>query len=201
MFLMSACSDSDTESEVPMNTIQPYYLTDEESEIVDIANPDAENAFFEFTVDETYEELCAGYDYYENGKLVAEDCAVSEFPFHDDGGPRTTYGRIFTDLSNDVSTINIQGGGIDTGIENGLGSETPLSNEDQTFEDIEFQSMDCLLENPTSIANNKKIYIWAAIGDNDNEVEVAPTLMTDKDLLASYDKCFAFYVVFRQKGD
>lgn len=201
MFSMSACSESDTESETQMNMIQPYYLTDEESEIVGLVDADAENQFFQFTVDETYKKLFAGYDYYENGELVAKNCAESEFPFHDDGGPRTTYGRIFTDLSNDIATINIQGGGIDTGIEDGLGSETPLSNEDQTLLDGNSSASDCLLENPTSIENNKKIYIWAIVGDNDDELEVAPTLMTDKDLLASCDKCFAFYVIFKQRAD
>ena len=55
-----------------------------------------------------------------------------------------------------------------------------------------------MLEAPVNIEKNKKIYIYATIGDNDDDLEVADisTLMEDKKLLSSYDKCFVFYSIF-----
>ena len=40
---------------------------------------------------------------------------------------------------------------------------------------------------------------YATIGDNDDDLEVADisTLMEDKKLLSSYDKCFVFYAIFK----
>ena len=53
-----------------------------------------------------------------------------------------------------------------------------------------------MLDGPVDI--DKKIYIYATIGDNDDDLEVAdiPTLMENKKLLSSYDKCFVFYATF-----
>ena len=80
---------------------------------------------------------------------------------------------------------------------NGLGSKEPLSNEDLTLDDVNTNS-NCMLEGPVDIEKNKKIYIFATIGDNDDELEVSDisTLMKDKKLLSSYDKCFVFYAIF-----
>ena len=80
----------------------------------------------------------------------------------------------------------------------GLGSKEPLSNEHLTLDDMNTYS-ECMLESPVNIEKNKKIYIYATIGDNDDDLEVADisTLMEDKKLLSSYDKCFVFYAIFK----
>lgn len=56
-----------------------------------------------------------------------------------------------------------------------------------------------ILEGPVDIEKNKKIYIYATIGDNDDELEVSDvaSLMEDKKLFSSYDKCFVFYAIFK----
>ena len=79
----------------------------------------------------------------------------------------------------------------------GLGSKEPFSNEHLTLDDVETISIS-MLDGPVDIEKNKKIYIFATIGDNDNDLEVADisTLMKDKELLSSYDKCFVFYATF-----
>ena len=80
----------------------------------------------------------------------------------------------------------------------GLGSKEPLSNEHLTLDDVNTNSIS-MLEGPVDIEKNKKIYIYATIGDNDDELEVADisTLMEDKELLSSYDKAFVFYAIFQ----
>ena len=80
----------------------------------------------------------------------------------------------------------------------GLGSKEPLSNEHLTLDDMNTYS-ECMLESPVNIEKNKKIYIYATIGDNDDDLEVVDisTLMEDKKLLSSYDKCFVFYAIFK----
>ena len=55
------------------------------------------------------------------------------------------------------------------------------------------------LESPVEIEKNKKIYIWATIGDNDDEMEVCNDVSTilDDKAFKSYDKCFVFYAIFK----
>jgi len=80
----------------------------------------------------------------------------------------------------------------------GLGSKEPFSNEHLTLDDVNTISIS-MLDGPVDIEKNKKIYIYATIGDNDDDLEVADisTLMEDKELLSSYDKCFVFYAIFK----
>ena len=85
VFLITACgndtSGSSSQNEAAMNTIQPYSLSDEDSEMVSLVAPGAEDAITQFAVDETYKRVCVGYDYYERGKLVEENDAKCEFSF------------------------------------------------------------------------------------------------------------------------
>ena len=56
-----------------------------------------------------------------------------------------------------------------------------------------------LLE-PVAIEKNKKIYIRAEIGDSDEDFEVSgdiSSLMSHKKMLASIDKAFVFYAIFK----
>ena len=202
-FLMTACGDSSSvQNEAAMNTIQPYILSDEDSEMVNLVAPGAEDAITQFAVDETYQRVCVGYDYYEQGKLVKENDAKCEFPFTYDSGSKDSYGKICTFIDDDNIVINIYGKAYDKSGKpaeaDGLGSKEPLSNEHLTLDDMNTYS-ECMLESPVNIEKNKKIYIYATIGDNDDDLEVADisTLMEDKKLLSSYDKCFVFYAIFK----
>ena len=202
-FLMTACGDSSSvQNEAAMNTIQPYSLSDEDSEMVSLVAPGAEDAITQFAVDKTYQRVCVGYDYYEQGKLVKENDAKCEFPFTYDSGSKDSYGKICTFVDNDDIVINIYGKVYDKDGKpaeaDGLGSKEPLSNEHLTLDDMNTYS-ECMLESPVNIEKNKKIYIYATIGDNDDDLEVADisTLMEDNKLLSSYDKCFAFYAIFK----
>ena len=202
-FLMTACGDSSlVQNEAAMNTIQPYSLSDEDSEMVSLVAPGAEDAITQFAVDETYQRVCIGFDYYERGKLVEENDAKCEFPFTYDSGPKDSYGKICTFVDNDDIVVNIYGKVYDKDGKpaeaDGLGSKEPLSNEHLTLDDMNTYS-ECMLESPVNIEKNKKIYIYATIGDNDDELKVADisTLMEDNKLLSSYDKCFAFYAIFK----
>ena len=201
-FLMTACGDSSSvQNEAAMNTIQPYNLSDEDSEMVSLVAPGAEDAITQFAVDKTYQRVCVGYDYYEHGKLVKKNKTKSDFPFTYDGGPKDSYGKICTFVDNDDIVINIYGKAYDKDGKpaeaDGLGSKEPLSNEHLTLDDVNINSIS-MLDGPVDIEKNKKIYIFAAIGDNDDDFEVTDilTLMEDKKLLSSYDKCFVFYATF-----
>ena len=206
VFLITACgndtSGSSSQNEAAMNTIQPYSLSDEDSEMVSLVAPGAEDAITQFAVDETYKRVCVGYDYYEQGELVKKNKVKSEFPFTYDSGPKDSYGKICTFVDNDDIVINIYGKVYDKDGKpaeaDGLGSKEPLSNEHLTLDDMNTYS-ECMLESPVDIEKNKKIYIYATIGDNDDDLEVADisTLMEDKKLLSSYDKCFVFYAIFK----
>jgi hypothetical protein len=202
-FLMTACGDSSlVQNEAAMNTIQPYSLSDEDSEMVSLVAPSAEDAITQFAVDETYQRVCIGFDYYERGKLVKENDAKCEFPFTYDSGPKDSYGKICTFIDDDNIVINIYGKAYDKSGKlaeaDGLGSKEPFSNEHLTLDDVNTISIS-MLDGPVDIEKNKKIYIYATIGDNDDDLEVADisTLMEDKKLLSSYDKCFVFYAIFK----
>jgi len=202
-FLMTACGDSSlVQNEAAMNTIQPYSLSDEESEIVNVVAPNAEDTITQFAVDETYKRVSVGYDYYERGQLVKENIVKSEFPFTYDSGPNDSYGKICTFVDDDDIVINIYGKAYDKSGKpaeaDGLGSKEPFSNEHLTLDDVETISIS-MLDGPVDIEKNKKIYILATIGDNDDDLEVADIsmLMKDKKLLSSYDKCFVFYAIFK----
>lgn len=201
-FLMTACGGSSlSQTEAAMNTIQPYNLSDEDSEMINLVAPEAEEAITQFAVDETYQRVCVGYDYYEHGKLVKKYNAKCEFPFTYDSGPKDSYGKICTFIDDDNVVINVYGkaydkvGNID--VADGLGSKEPLSNKHLTFDDVETKSISTL-DAPVDIKKNKKIYICATIGDNDDlNVTDISTLMEDKELLISYDKCIVFFAKFR----
>ena len=206
VFLITACgndtSGSSSQNEAAMNTIQPYSLSDEDSEMVSLVAPGAEDAITQFAVDKTYQRVCVGYDYYEQGKLVKENDAKCEFPFTYDSGSKDSYGKICTFIDDDNIVINIYGKAYDKSGKpaeaDGLGSKEPFSNEHLTLDDVETISIS-MLDGPVDIEKNKKIYILATIGDNDDDLEVADisTLMKDKKLLSSYDKCFVFYAIFK----
>ena len=55
-----------------------------------------------------------------------------------------------------------------------------------------------MLAGPVDIEKNKKLYIYATIGDNE-EIEIADIskLMENKELFSIYDKAFVFYVIFQ----
>ena len=57
----------------------------------------------------------------------------------------------------------------------------------------------CVLESPVEIEKNQKIYLWAVIGDNDDDMIVGDlsSFMKDKELFASFDKEFVFYAKFK----
>ena len=206
VFLITACgndtSGSSSQNEAAMNTIQPYSLSDEDSEMVSLVAPGAEDAITQFAVDETYKGVSVGYDYYEKGKLVKKNKAKSEFMFTYDSGPKDSYGKICTFVDDDDIVINIYGKAYDKSGKpaeaDGLGSKEPFSNEHLTLDDVETISIS-MLDGPVDIEKNKKIYILATIGDNDDDLEVADIsmLMKDKKLLSSYDKCFVFYAIFK----
>ena len=201
-FLMTACGDSSSvQNEAAINTIQPYNLSDEDSEMVSLVAPGAADAITQFAVDKTYQGVCVGYDYYERGELVKKNKVKSEFPFTYDSGPKDSYGKICTFIDDDDIVINIYGKAYDKSGKpdeaNGLGSKEPLSNEHLTLDDVNTNS-NSMLDGPVDIEKNKKIYIFATIGDNDDDLEVVDisTLVEDKKLLSSYDKCFVFYATF-----
>ncbi len=197
--LMTACGNHTSDrSEPAMNTIQAYDLSEEQHSLMSIVAPDAENAIIEFATDGTYKSVCAGYDYYEKGVLVSKNCAESEMPFAYDGESEKTYGKICSYINDDDVVINILVGNSAAEETDSLGHKSPLSNEDQTAIDMESYAESSLLE-PTDIERNKKMYIRAELRDNDDELETSDvvTLMSDKKMLSSSDKCFAFYVIFK----
>ena len=201
-FLMTACGDSSlVQNEAAMNTIQPYSLSDEDSEMVSLVAPGAEDAITQFAVDETYKRVCVGYDDYEQGELVKENDAKCEFPFTYDSGPKDSYGKICTFIDVDDVVINIYGKAYDKNGKiaeaDGLGSKEPLSNDHLTLDDVNSCSA-CMLAGPVDIEKNKKLYIYATIGDNE-EIEIADIskLMENKELFSIYDKAFVFYVIFQ----
>ena len=90
---MCACSGQSSGSEAATNTIQPYELSDEEYNLVGFVAPDAEKALMQFTVDDTFTSVTAGYDYFENGELVKKGCDESETDLIDDDSP-APYGKV-----------------------------------------------------------------------------------------------------------
>ena len=200
-FLMTACGDSSSvQNEAAMNTIQPYILSDEDSEMVNLVAPGAEDAITQFAVDETYQRVHVGCDYYEKGKLVKKNNTKCEFRFTYDSGPKDSYGKIYTFIDNDDIVININGKAYGkSGKQNDKQKDIKesLSDEHLTLDDVNTISIS-MLDGPVKIEKNKKIYIFATIGDNDDDLKVADisTLMEDKKLLSSYDKCFVFYAIF-----
>ena len=203
-FLMTACGNSSSaQNEAAMNTIQSYDLSEEQYELMSVVAPDALEAITQFTVDETYKSVCVGYDYYEKGQLVAKNCAESEIPFSYDFGPQNTYGKIYAYIDNNIdeelAVINILGKGSDVDETDSTGSKSPLSNDNQSFNDMESYTESVLLE-PVATEKNKKIYIRAEIGDSDEDFEVSgdiSSLMSHKKMLASIDKAFVFYAIFK----
>ena len=198
-FLMTACGDnSSVQNEAAMNTIQLYDYSDRESDLMSVVAPGSDNSVVQFAVDDTFKEVFVAYDYYEKGKLVAPKCADSNMQFSYDAGPSETNGMIYTFIDGDDAVINILGKGHNLAETNSGGSKSPLSNDDQTLEDMSFCS-ERILEAPVNIEKNKKIYLWAAIGTNDDKMVVCNDVSTilDDKAFKSYDKCFLFYAIFK----
>ena len=198
-FLMTACGDnSSVQNEAAMNTIQLYDYSDRESDLMSVVAPDSGNSVVQFAVDDTYKEVFVAYDYYEKGKLVAPKCAGSNMQFSYDAGPSETNGMIYTFIDGDDVVANILGKGHNLAETNSVGSKSPLSNDDQTLEDMSSRT-ESILEDPVNIEKNKKIYLWAAIGTNDDKMVVCNDVSTilDDKAFKSYDKCFLFYAIFK----
>ena len=138
-FLMTACGDnSSVQNEAAMNTIQLYDYSDRESDLMSVVAPGSDNSVVQFAVDDTFKEVFVAYDYYEKGKLVAPKCADSNMQFSYDAGPSETNGMIYTFIDGDDAVINILGKGHNLAETNSGGSKSPLSNDDQTLEDMSF---------------------------------------------------------------
>ena len=202
VFLVTACgndtSGSSSQNKAAMNTIQLYDYSDRESDLMSVVAPDSGNSVVQFAVDDTYKEVFVAYDYYEKGKLVAPKCADSNMQFSYDAGPSETNGMIYTFIDGDDVVANILGKGHNLAETNSVGSKSPLSNDDQTLEDMSSRT-ESILEDPVNIEKNKKIYLWAAIGTNDDKMVVCNDVSTilDDKAFKSYDKCFLFYAIFK----
>ena len=202
VFLVTACgndtSGSSSQNKAAMNTIQLYDYSDSESDLMSVVAPDSGNSVVQFAVDDTYKEVFVAYDYYEKGKLVAPKCAGSNMQFSYDAGPSETNGMIYTFIDGDDVVANILGKGHNLAETNSVGSKSPLSNDDQTLEDMSSRT-ESILEDPVNIEKNKKIYLWAAIGTNNDEIVVCNNVSTilDDKAFKSYDKCFLFYAIFK----
>ena len=202
VFLVTACgndtSGSSSQNKAAMNTIQLYDYSDRESDLMSVVAPDSGNSVVQFAVDDTFKEVFVAYDYYEKGKLVAPKCAGSNMQFSYDAGPSETNGMIYTFIDGDDVVANILGKGHNLAETNSVGSKSPLSNDDQTLEDMSSRT-ESILEDPVNIEKNKKIYLWAAIGTNNDEIVVCNNVSTilDDKTFKSYDKCFVFYAIFK----
>lgn len=199
-FVLGGCkgnSSGFSEGEADINTIQPCDLSEEEAAIVDLISSGSFDSISEFAVDESYSRVRVGYDYFEKGKLIGESCNEVEMPFSYEDGPQTSFGKIYTDIDDDDAEISISISGSKGDETSQTGGKSPLSNYDHTLEDLSGQAR-IALEEPVTITNNKKIYIWATVGDNKDETRVSDilTVMADKELLAEYDKAFVFYARF-----
>ena len=196
---LGACSDVANNKEIKLNTIQQYVLSEDEDDIATLmTSAQASSSIVQFSVDETYKHVCVGYDYYEKGKLVKKDHGgevESNFEYED--GPQVTSGKICTMLSKDSIDINVISKNEKIGESSSIGGGTDLADSDITFSDMDSFSSSQLAE-AIQIENGKKIPIWAAIADSDDEMQVADlkTLMSDKKMFGSYDKCLVFYARF-----
>lgn len=196
---LSACSDSANDGEIKLNTIQRYELSEEEDDIATLmTSVQASSSIVQFAVDETYKHVWVGYDYYEKGKLIKKDHGgevESNFEYED--GPQVTSGKICTMLSRDSIDINVISKNEDIGESSSIGGGTNLADSDITFSDMDSFSSSQPSE-AIPVENGKKIPIWAAIADSDDEMHVADleTIMSDKKMFGSYDKCLVFYARF-----
>lgn len=201
VFAMSACSGTSSKSEAAMNTVQKYALSDEELELMDLISSGSE--IVQYSIDDSFTSVTAGYDYFENGKLAAKnlDQATSNIEYMD--GPQTTYGKVFVSVDSnsdkETAAISFSAYNKDNTERDTCTSNNPLSNYDIKFSDMDTFTQSTLDE-PVAIEKGKKIYILAEIACKDkDETEVLslPDLMDDQKVLSSYDKCIAFYLKFK----
>ena len=129
-----------------MNTIQLFVLSEEQHSLISVVDPDAENAIIEVSVDETYESVCVGYDYYENGTLVAKNCTESEMPFTYDDRAQKSARKVCAFINNDDAVISFLAGESDVEETGSLGHRSPPSNEDQTAGDMKSCAESLLLD-------------------------------------------------------
>ena len=201
VFLLSACTKGDADAEADMNTVRPHELTDEENDLVEMYTPNETfRSIVQFTVDESYKHVIAGYDYYENGKLIKEDVGEMMVDFSYEDGPQISYGKISTIINDDDKDIKVMVSGSESGESNILGSGSSLTNDEFTFGDMSTFTTSELGED-VKIETNRKIPIWAYIGYNDDNLSVPDlnTMMGDKNVFGSYDKCCLFYAKFVTK--
>lgn len=198
VLVLSACSKDESAGDADLNTIRPYRLTSEEEEVAELFTPRKSfSAVTQFTVDESYTSVRVGYDYYEKGKLIDEDCREMEMNFDFEDGPQISSGKICTIVNEDNIDVNIMIKGRDTKEESAFGSGSSLLEDDRSFADIS-SILASSLEDGTKIEKGKKIPIWAYIGSNNDTLSVPgiKELMAEKELLSSYDKCCVFYAKF-----
>lgn len=201
VFAMSACSVTNSKSEAAMNTVQKYALSDEELELIHLISSESE--IVQYTIDDTFTSVTAGYDYFENGKLAAKNLDQTTSAIEYENGPQTTYGKAYTAIdmnsAEETSVINFSAYNKDNTEEGTCTSNNPLSNYDIKFSDMDTYT-ESTLDEPVAIEKGKKIYILAEIAcKNKDETEVLslPDLMNDQKVLSSYDKCIAFYLIFK----
>ena len=197
---LGACSDAANDNnKIKLNTIQLYHLSEDEDEIATLmTSAQASSNIVQFSVDETYKHVWVGYDYYENGKLIEKDHGGEvEANFEYEDGPQVTSGKICTMFNKDNIDINLISKNEKIGEENSINSGDSLAERGITFSDMDSFSSSQPSE-AISIENGKNIPIWAAIADSDDGMRVADleTIMADKKMLGSYDKCLVFYARF-----
>lgn len=199
--LLSACAKDDSDAEADMNTVRSYELSDEENDLVELYTPNETfRSIVQFTVDESYKHVIVGYDYYENGKLIKEDLGEMMTDFSYEDGPQASYGKICTIINDDDKDIKVMVSGSESGETNILGSGSSLTDDECAFGDMSSFTTSELNED-MKIEANRKIPIWAYIGYNDDNLSVPDlnTMMGDKNVFGSYDKCCLFYAKFVSK--
>lgn len=201
--MLSSCTEGASEGEAEMNTISPYQLSSEESDLAGLlTSHESFNSIVQFAVDESYEHVYVGYDYYEKGKLIKDEGAEMEVNLSDEEEPQTSSGKICAMVTGDRVDINVMAGGSDTDDKNMLGSSASLAESGHSFSDLDSTAMSFLGE-AVSVEDSQKIPFWAYIGSDKDTLSVPEvnTLMEDKEIFDSYDKCCVFYAKFTQRQD
>lgn len=202
--VMCSCSSSDGESEVAMNTVQSYQPTEEEDNLIRLVAScdEASDAIVQFAVDETYKNVHFGYDLYKDGKLVEENCGEAEVPLSDEDGAQTFEGKIDAFIDDNGVVINMLSKGETSDSYDNTSLHSPIDSDKVAFSDEDFLVV-MTMDNPAEIKDGEKIYISVFAGDNGDEVDAVDvsTFMKDDKLLAGYDKCCAFYVLFDKKAE
>ena len=201
--MLSSCTKDTSEGEAEMNTISPYQLSSEESDLAGLlTSHESFNSIVQFAVDESYEHVYVGYDYYEKGKLIEDEGAEMEVNLSDEEKPQASSGKICTMITGDRVDINVMAGGSETEDKNMSSSSSSLAESGHSFSDLDSTATSSLSET-VSVGNGEKIPVWAYIGSDKDTLSVPEvnSLMEDKEIFNSYDKCCVFYAKFAQKQD